>query len=91
MAKFYSPSGKSIQDNGVTPTVQVAEVQPVIEDDDNPDQAPEQRTPQKPSEDLLLKKAIEVANGVKQAADSGARETAPSAPATTPLNIPKER
>ncbi len=76
VAKFYSPSGKSIQDNGVTPTVQVAEAQPVIEDDDNPDQAPEQRTPQKPTEDLLLKKAIEVANGVKQAANTGARETA---------------
>lgn len=88
VAKFYSPSGKSIQDNGVTPTVQVAEVQPVIEDDDNPDQAPEQRAPQKPTEDLLLKKAIEVANGVKQAANSGARDTAP---ASTPLNIPKER
>jgi carboxyl-terminal processing protease len=90
VAKYYSPSGKSIQDNGVTPTVQVAEAQPVIEDDDSPDQAPEQKTPQKPSEDLLLKRAVEVANGVKSAADSGGKEAVPASQGMTPLHIPAD-
>jgi carboxyl-terminal processing protease len=90
VAKYYSPNGKSIQDNGVTPTVQVAEAQPVIEDDDNPDQTPEQKTQQKPSEDLLLKKAIEVANGVKSASDSGGREVVPASQGMTPLHIPAD-
>jgi carboxyl-terminal processing protease len=58
VAKFYSPAGKSIQDNGVTPSVPVIEAdQTATDDDGNPVTVEPQ---QKPGEDLLLKKAIEV-------------------------------
>jgi carboxyl-terminal processing protease len=59
VAKYYSPSGKAIQDVGVTPTVRVAEAEPVIdpEDDNEPDVAP---APEKPGEDPILKKGLEV-------------------------------
>ena len=59
VAKYYSPAGKSIQDDGVTPKTLMAQpdVAADIEDDDaNP--APE--APAKPTEDLLLKKAVEL-------------------------------
>ncbi len=63
VAKYYSPSGKAIQDNGVTPTVQVAEAEPApeIEDEEAPAEAPQQAVPTKPEDDAILKKAIEVA------------------------------
>lgn len=58
VAKYYSPSGKAIQDTGVTPSVAVQEVEPVALDDDG---NPLTTEPQPQSnEDLLLKKAIEV-------------------------------
>src|SRR5579884_3151639 len=63
VAKFYSPSGKSIQDNGVTPTVAMLESEPVPDSDDDGGTARPAVTPQQPknpSDDPLLKKAIEV-------------------------------
>jgi carboxyl-terminal processing protease len=65
VAKYYSPDGKSIQDNGVTPEELVAEADAGgAEVDDDSEPAP-QATPvpadKKPAEDLILKKAIEVA------------------------------
>ncbi|HVW87238.1 MAG TPA: S41 family peptidase, partial [Bryobacteraceae bacterium] len=62
VAKFYSPDGKSIQDNGITPNEQVTEAEPTIgdSDDDATDQTPN-IAPKKPTEDVILKKAIEVA------------------------------
>ena len=37
VAKYYSPSGKAIQDTGVTPSVPVQEIEPVaLDDDGNP-------------------------------------------------------
>jgi carboxyl-terminal processing protease len=87
VAKYYSPSGKAIQDNGVTPTVQVAEAQPTVDDEDEnaPEKAPEAAP--KPSDDPLLKKAVDVLMG---------RETASAQPgdaqpghAMTPLNVPQ--
>ena len=33
VAKYYSPSGKSIQDNGVTPSVAQSEVSDTVDDD----------------------------------------------------------
>jgi carboxyl-terminal processing protease len=86
VAKYYSPSGKSIQDNGVTPAVQVAEVQPSVEEEDEnaPEKEPETV---KPSDDPLLKKAVDVLMG---------RETASAQPGAaqpgqvmTPLNVPQ--
>ena len=58
VAKYYSPGGKAIQDTGVTPSVPVQEVEPVALDDDGNPLTTEPQ--QQPSEDLLLKKAIEV-------------------------------
>jgi carboxyl-terminal processing protease len=58
VAKYYSPSGKAIQDTGVTPSVPMVETDAVsVDDDGNPVTAePEQ----KPGDDVILKKAIEV-------------------------------
>ncbi len=89
VAKFYSPSGKAIQDNGVTPTVAVIEAQPQIDNDDDTVQ-PEPSTPK--GEDIMLKKAIEVATkGAGQVASS---QDAPSADKNpkpmTPLHIPAD-
>ena len=57
VAKYYSPSGKAIQDTGVTPTVLVTEAEPFVDTDEGQDApaAPEQ--PRKDEDDLLLKKA----------------------------------
>jgi carboxyl-terminal processing protease len=63
VAKYYSPSGKAIQDVGVTPGTLLAEPETQVELDENgePVEAPEQ--PAHPQEDPLLKKAVEIANG----------------------------
>jgi carboxyl-terminal processing protease len=62
VAKYYTPGGKSIQDNGITPNEQVVEMEPGIgdSDDDSTDAVPAQPV-KKNTEDLILKKAIEVA------------------------------
>jgi len=61
VAKYYSPAGKSIQDDGVTPKTLMAqpEVTPDL-DEENNDAAPPPETPKKATEDVLLKKAIEL-------------------------------
>ncbi len=56
VAKYYSPTGKAIQDTGVTPSVPLTEVAANTASDDDDDTA----AAAPPSEDLLLKKAIEV-------------------------------
>jgi len=87
-AKFYSPSGKAIQDTGVSPSVPVVEAEAATVDDDGNPIAAE---PQQPKEDLLLKKAIEVITKGKSdvAAAPGAQSGDSShAPALTPLNVP---
>jgi carboxyl-terminal processing protease len=60
IAKYYSPGGKSIQDDGVTPKTVVAEPEVAVDVDEENDTAPEPET-KKPTEDVLLKKAIEMA------------------------------
>ncbi len=68
VAKYYSPSGKAIQDAGVTPQTVLAEPEAQVELDENGEPLPE--TPEKPEQkqdDPLLKKAIEIANGQKTA------------------------
>jgi carboxyl-terminal processing protease len=61
IAKYYSPSGKAIQDTGVVPTVQLAENDnsPELDQDGNPipGSAP------KSAEDNLLKQSIELVTG----------------------------
>ena len=60
VAKYYGPDGKSIQDNAVTPEELVVEAEPTVVDPDS-DEPQVADVDQKPSEDLILKKAIEVA------------------------------
>jgi carboxyl-terminal processing protease len=61
VAKYYSPSGKAIQDNGVTPSVQLAENDntPELDQDGNPVPG----TAPKNTEDNLLKQSIELVTG----------------------------
>lgn len=66
VAKYYSPSGKAIQDTGVVPSVPLAETEAPVDPDD--DTQPEPQPQEKPGEDNLLKKAIEVLNSGKAVA-----------------------
>jgi carboxyl-terminal processing protease len=61
VAKYYSPSGKAIQDTGVVPTVQLAENDnsPEYDQDGNPVPG----TAPKNAEDNLLKQSIELVTG----------------------------
>jgi carboxyl-terminal processing protease len=62
VAKYYSPDGKSIQDNGVTPNILQAETDASVADgaaDDNlPDAVPDDTTNKKPATDELMKRAL---------------------------------
>jgi carboxyl-terminal processing protease len=82
VAKYYSPSGKAIQDVGVTPTVQVLETVPAAADaDEEEEAAPEEpQAPAKPGEDTILNKALEVAT--KGVSPDAAQQ--PGAPITRP-------
>ena len=61
VAKYYSPSGKAIQDNAVTPNVLVADADDGIgPDDEEQPAAPEQEAKPKNSVDDQLNKAVEV-------------------------------
>jgi carboxyl-terminal processing protease len=62
VAKFYSPSGKAIQDTGVVPNYPMIEAVGADEDPDGNGPLP---APESNKEDQLLKKAIEILNGVK--------------------------
>ncbi|HEV2688234.1 MAG TPA: S41 family peptidase, partial [Bryobacteraceae bacterium] len=92
VAKYYSPSGKAIQDNGVTPSVPVIETdQQATDDDGNPVTIEQQ---QKPGEDLLLKKAIEVVSKGKSDVATSAQPENPKPvnggqPIITPVAPPQ--
>ncbi len=59
VAKYYGPDGKSIQDNGVTPSTLLQE--PDSQTEVNEDGEPlNPETDAKPVDDLLLKKAVEI-------------------------------
>lgn len=62
VAKYYSPSGKAIQDAAVTPNVMVADSDDdgQLPDEDETAPPPEQTKPQVPAQDDQLQKAIEV-------------------------------
>ena len=65
VAKYYSPSGKAIQDTGVTPSAVVAEPESQVDYDDNGEPIAEpsdaQPTQQKKVEnDIVVKKALEL-------------------------------
>jgi carboxyl-terminal processing protease len=62
IAKYYSPSGKAIEDAAVTPNVLVADAQddgPVPDEDENATPSGETK-PQPPQQDDQLQKAVEV-------------------------------
>jgi carboxyl-terminal processing protease len=87
VAKFYSPSGKAIQDTGVTPGTLVNEpdVQPEVDENGEPlPEAPETQQ-RKPEDDLLLKKALEVL-GAPQVASVTAPAAAPATAAAAAGN-----
>jgi carboxyl-terminal processing protease len=92
VAKYYSPSGKAIQDNGVTPSVPIAEAEPQVDDDGNPVVT----EPQPSNEDLLLKRAIEVLTTGKtniasapDAAGANKGGNDPNPVMMTPMNVPQ--
>jgi len=61
IAKYYSPSGKAIQDTAVTPTVVVAEEEDnIVPEEEDQAQAPEQEAKPKNTQDDQLLKAVEV-------------------------------
>jgi carboxyl-terminal processing protease len=63
VAKYYSPSGKAIQDAAVTPNLLVADADedgPVPDEDENAAPPDQSKKPQPPQEDEQLQKAIEV-------------------------------
>jgi len=89
VAKYYSPAGKAIQDTGVTPSVPMVETEPVPETDDDTTPAV---TPQpKATEDLLLKKAIEVVTKGKPETASGAPSEPAKAAPGTPRDLPPDQ
>jgi len=64
VAKYYSPSGKAIQDTGVTPGELVQEPEPQPETDDDGEAVhPETTEPEhNAGEDVILKRAIDLLN-----------------------------
>jgi carboxyl-terminal processing protease len=61
VAKYYSPSGKAIQDTAITPNVLVADVDDAVgPDDEDGTPTPDQEAKPKPTVDDQLKKAVEV-------------------------------
>jgi carboxyl-terminal processing protease len=63
VAKYYTPGGKAIEDNSVTPNVLVADdTDSLVSDDDGEDQTPSAEPAEKPksTQDDQLHKAVEV-------------------------------
>src|SRR5207248_1940093 len=63
VAKYYSPSGKAIQDAAVTPNVQVADVDEdagLPDEDQDSAAPPEKKQKPTPQQDEQLQKAIQV-------------------------------
>jgi carboxyl-terminal processing protease len=65
VAKYYTPSGKAIQDTAITPNIVVADVDDDggLPDDDQEATPPAEDTtkkPQHPQQDEQLQKAVEV-------------------------------
>jgi carboxyl-terminal processing protease len=64
VAKYYSPSGKAIQDVAVTPNIQVADTNDdlILDEDDNTGGPAEKPRKKGPQDDEQLKRAIDVLN-----------------------------
>jgi carboxyl-terminal processing protease len=97
VAKFHNAAGKAIQDQGVTPSVPVADLEPAELNDDDPAAAQKKEDKPKSTEDMILKKAVEISTkGLSPAETQAAqaqRDAAKKAatgqdPSLGPLNIP---
>jgi carboxyl-terminal processing protease len=86
-AKYYSPSGKAIQDTGVVPTVQVAENDngPEVDQDGNPIPG----APRKNTEDTLLKQSVDLVTGKSTVAQLNSGAAAAIAAAQTGAPAPE--
>ena len=100
VAKFHNANGKALQDVGVMPSVPVADLEPQeLNEEDAPAAAPKKEEKPKSTEDLILKKAVEIsmkglsADEAKaaQAMRDAAKKAAENSkdPNMGPLNIPK--
>ena len=98
VAKFHNANGKALQDQGVMPSVPVADLEPAELIDDDPATAPKKEEKPKSTEDLILKKAVEISLKGLSATETQAaqtlRDTAKKAdpgqdPTLGPLHIPK--
>lgn len=67
VAKYYAPNGKAIQDTGVVPNYPMNDTMLVSEEDPDGNGIPNALS-EKPKEDTLMKKAIELLSGVKTVA-----------------------
>jgi len=67
VAKYYAPNGKAIQDTGVVPNYPMNDTMLVADEDPDGDGIPNAPS-DKPKEDSLMKKAIELLSGVKTVA-----------------------
>jgi carboxyl-terminal processing protease len=87
VAKFYTNSGKAIQDTGVTPSIPVAEAEPEAEEDDDAATPAAPSTPKK-EDDVVLKRALEVLVKGKNAVPATAGGTAGTTKPNEPLENP---
>jgi len=95
VAKYYSPSGKAIQDTGVTPGTLVSDNDLTAEAEEDPagqastPSAPAPPEPRKPEDDAVLKKAIELlTKGKEAAAAAAAGSTGPTLKAWVTVRLP---
>jgi len=97
VAKFQNIHGKALQDQGVLPSVPVADNEPSELNDEDAPEAPKKEEKSKPTEDMILKKAIEVSlKGLSpaeaqaaQALRDAAKKAESGDSSLGPLNIPK--
>jgi carboxyl-terminal processing protease len=71
IAKYYTPGGKTIQDNAITPNITVADAADDFggaDDDDNNDNTPDVKKDKQPKPDEQLRRAIEVLKNKDQKA-----------------------
>jgi carboxyl-terminal processing protease len=65
VAKYYSPGGKAIQDNAVTPNVLVASAQDELDLEEGEGEGPEEPARPASREDDVLRKALDLVKGRK--------------------------
>ncbi len=68
VAKYYNAAGKAIQDHAVAPTLNVIDLDGVADDDDDATKPFVHPEPEKPAEDIQLRKAVEVLTSGLQSA-----------------------